>query len=409
MHTLVRRQNDTTGLIVQEIVSILSVQTTFGAPEENMGLEFIEGNEAIARAALKAGCDFFAGYPITPASTILQHMVDAMPATGGVAVQAEDEIASIGFCIGASMTGARAMTATSGPGISLYSENIGLAMIGETPLVIVNVQRQGPATGSATKGADGDICFTRWVTSGGLPVIALCPATVAEAYVLTLHAFNFAERYRTPVFLLSNKEISMTREAVDLDRLEIPAIVGRRRAAPDDPDLPHRFDRPEDVPPFIEFGGDRVTRFTTSTHDQAAILTADPEVTQAMIDHYIAKIEAAADDLALFRHDPQQGADTLVISYGVTSRAAGIAVREARARGGKVSSLVLQTLYPVPENAIRRAMEGVARIIVPEMNMGQYRFEIERLAPKSVEVIGVNRMDTTLLSPMQILQEGALA
>lgn len=374
-----------------------------------MGLEFIEGNEAIARAAVKAGCSFFAGYPITPASTILQGMIDMLPARGGIAVQAEDEIASMGFCIGASMAGAKAMTATSGPGISLYSENIGLAMIGETPLVIVNVQRQGPATGSATKGADGDICFTRWVTSGGLPVIALCPATVAEAYALTIHAFNFAERYRTPVFLLSNKEISMTREAVDLDRVEVPAIVERRRAPAGTPAQPHDFERPEEVPPFTDFGGEQVTRFTTSTHDKDAVLTADPEITQEMIDHYIAKIEAAADDIALFRHDPQEGAETLVISYGVTSRAVGVAVREARARGARVSSLVLQTLYPVPQSAIRAAMQGMRRIVVPEMNMGQYRYEIERLAPKDAEVIGVNKMDTTLLSPTEILREGALA
>ncbi len=374
-----------------------------------MGLEFIEGNEAIARAALKAGCSFFAGYPITPASTILQSMIDLLPPHGGIAVQAEDEIASIGFCIGASMAGAKAMTATSGPGISLYSENIGLAMIGETPLVIVNVQRQGPATGSATKGADGDICFTRWVTSGGLPIIALCPASVAEAYALTIHAFNFAERYRTPVFVLSNKEIGMTREAVDLDRVEIPALVERRRPSPGMHALPHQFDRPEEVPPFTDFGGERVTRFTTSTHDQGAFLSADPEVTQAMIDHYIAKIDAATDEIALFRHDPQDGAETLVISYGVTSRAVGVAVREARSKGARVASLVLQTLYPVPERAIRAAMRGMRRIVVPEMNMGQYRHEIERLAPRDAVVVGVNRMDTTLLSPTTILHQGALA
>ncbi|HEY5740747.1 MAG TPA: pyruvate flavodoxin/ferredoxin oxidoreductase, partial [Gammaproteobacteria bacterium] len=142
-----------------------------------MGLEFLEGNEAIARGAMQANCNFFAGYPITPSSSILQHMLELVPQRGGVAVQAEDEIASIGFCIGAAMTGSKVLTATSGPGISLYSENIGLAIIGETPMVIVNVQRQGPATGSATKGAEGDIQFTRWCTSGGLPVIVLSPAT----------------------------------------------------------------------------------------------------------------------------------------------------------------------------------------------------------------------------------------
>jgi 2-oxoglutarate ferredoxin oxidoreductase subunit alpha len=150
-----------------------------------MALEFLEGNEALVRGAIAANCRFFAGYPITPASSIFQHMLKHMPEAGGIAIQGEDEIASIGFCIGASMAGHKALTATSGPGISLCSENIGLAIIGETPLVIVDVQRQGPATGSATKGAEGDVLFARWGTSGGLPVIVLCPATVAETYELT--------------------------------------------------------------------------------------------------------------------------------------------------------------------------------------------------------------------------------
>jgi len=169
-----------------------------------MALEFIEGNEAIARGALRANCNFFAGYPITPSSSVLQYMLDMLPHHDGIAIQAEDEIASMGFCIGAAMAGSKVLTATSGPGISLYSENIGLAIAGETPMVIVNVQRQGPATGSATKGAEGDVQFTRWCTSGGLPVIVLSPATVEEAYELTYRAFNLSEQYRVPVFVLTN-------------------------------------------------------------------------------------------------------------------------------------------------------------------------------------------------------------
>lgn len=372
-----------------------------------MGLEFIEGNEAIARAAVKAGCNFFAGYPITPASTILSQMLDLLPGRG-IALQAEDEIASIGFCIGAAMAGSKAMTATSGPGISLYSENIGLAIIGETPLVIVNVQRQGPATGSATKGADGDIQFTRWVTSGGLPVIALCPATVSEAYELTYRAFALAEKYRTPVFLLSNKEVSMTAEVVDLDAIELPPLVNRKRPGAG-PYAPHQFDRVEDVPALSDIGGEHVTRFTTSTHNKDGFLTTDPAMIQEMIDHYAQKINAIADDIALYKHDPQEGAETLIVSYGVTSRAANVAVEQARGRGHKVSSIVLQTLYPVPERALRKAMEGVRRVIVPEMNMGQYRQEVERLAPAGARVTGVNRMDTILISPREIELEGEFA
>ncbi len=374
-----------------------------------MGREFLEGNEAVARGAMKAGCDFFAGYPITPASSILHYMLNLVPQIGGVAIQAEDEIASMGLCIAAAMAGRKAMTATSGPGISLYSESVGLAQIGETPLVIVNVQRQGPATGSATKGAEGDIQFTRWVTSGGLPVIALSPATVGESYELTYRAFNLAEQYRTPVFVLTSKEIGVMRESVDLDEIELPPVVTRTREAPDEPYAPHRFERPTDVPPVSDFGGDHITRFTTSTHDKAGLLTTNPLVVQEMIDHYADKIDARVDDIALFKRDFQDGADTLIVSYGIVSRSVAVAIKQARARGVKVSSLVLQTLWPSPERAILSALDGVKKVVVPEMNMGQYVLEIERLAPRGVEVIGVNKMDTTLISPADILQRGGVS
>jgi len=374
-----------------------------------MTLEFIDGNEAIARAAIRAGCDFFTSYPITPASSILHTMLELIPATGGIVLQAEDEIAAIGFCIGAAMAGRKVMTATSGPGISLYSENIGLAIMGETPMVIVDIQRQGPATGSATKGADGDIQFARWGTSGGLPIIALIPSSIEDAYALTFTAFNYAERFRTPVFLLGNKETCMTRETVDLDAILLPPKVDRKRALPDQKSYePHYFDSPEEVPPIADFGGNFIARYTTSTHDKAAYLTGDPAVIQEMIDHYVAKIEREADEIALFEADLQKGAQTVVISYGITSRSASVAVSRARAEGSKISALVLKTLWPVPKAQIRRAMQGVRKVVVPEMNMGQYRLEIERLARSDVEVVGVNKMDTTLLSPEEIIDRGGL-
>jgi 2-oxoglutarate ferredoxin oxidoreductase subunit alpha len=375
-----------------------------------MGLAFIEGNEAIARGAMRARCGFFASYPITPASSILDHMLRLLPEAGGIAIQAEDEIASIGFCIGAAMAGRRVLTSTSGPGMSLYSENVGLAIIGETPMVIVDVQRQGPATGSATQGAESDIQFTRWGTSGGFPVIALSPASVGEAYQLTYLAFNFAERYRAPVFLLSNKEIGMTKESVDLEAIELPPLLERKRVPPgQDRYLPHFFDRPEEVPAISDFGGPYVARYTTSTHDKSGYLTTKPEVIQEMVDHYAAKIENAVDDITLVKEDLEEGADTLVVSYGIVSRSAAVAIRAARSRGRKVSSLVLQTLWPVPERSIGSAMAGVKKIVVPEMNMGQYLIEIERLAPPEVEVVGVCKMDTTLVSPGEILERGGLS
>lgn len=374
-----------------------------------MGRVFIEGNEAIARGAMRAGCDFFASYPITPASSILHYMLQFIPEAGGIAIQAEDEIASMGFCIGAAMAGRKVLSSTSGPGISLYSENIGLAIIGETPLVIIDIQRQGPATGSATKGAESDIQFVRWSTSGGLPIIALSPATVEEAYQLTYIAFNFAEKYRTPVFLLSNKELGVTKESADLSAVELPPLVERTRVASGLAEyLPHQFDALEEVPPLSDFGGEYIARYTTSTHGKNAYLTTDPALIQEMIDHYTAKIDNAVDEISLYKADLEPGADTLVISYGIISRSATAAVREARAQGKKVSSLVLQTLWPTPARAILQAMEGVRKVVVPEMNMGQYRLEIERLAPRDVEVVGVAKMNTTLVSPREILEGGAL-
>jgi 2-oxoglutarate ferredoxin oxidoreductase subunit alpha len=373
-----------------------------------MAIEFLEGNEAVVRGAMAAGCDFFAGYPITPSSTILHHMLEALPPAGGIGIQAEDEIASIGLCIGASMAGRKALTTTSGPGISLYSENIGLAVIGETPLVIVNVQRQGPATGSATKGADGDIQFTQWVTSGGLPIIALSPATVAECYELTFVAFNFAERFRVPVFVLSNKEVGMTRELVDFATVKLPPLFERRCIESDEIYRPHAFDLPEEVPGFSPFGAEPIARYTTSTHDKDAYLTASPDVIQEMIDHYIAKVAAAADEIALYEEDIMDGADTLVVSYGVVSRASAAAVREAKSKGARISTLRLKTLFPVPESVLRNAMKGVRKVVVPEMNMGQYRDEIQRIAPAGAHVVGVNKMNTTLLSPQEIIEGGGL-
>ena len=372
-----------------------------------MGKEFLEGNEAIARAAIKAGCNFFAGYPITPSSSILQYMLAWLPQNGGMGIQAEDEIASMGFCIAAAMAGKKVLTVTSGPGISLYSENIGLTIMGETPLVIVNIQRLGPATGSATKGAEGDIQFTHWVTSGGLPIIALSPATVGEAYELTYRAFNLSEQYRTPVFVLASKDVGVTKESIDLSTIKLPPLFERKRVSSHDKYLPHQFTKLPEVPLIADFGGEHIARFTTSTHDKTAYLTTNPAVIQEMNEHYKAKIESAVDDIALYKKDFQKGADVLIISYGIISRSAVVAVKWARKRGKKVSSLVLQTLFPVPEKVIRSALKGINKVIVPEMNMGQYLFEIERLACDA-EVIGVNKMDTTLVSPEMILEKGGL-
>jgi 2-oxoglutarate ferredoxin oxidoreductase subunit alpha len=368
-----------------------------------MPLALMEGNEAIARGAVAAGCRFFAGYPITPATTILNHMLAMLPPLGGTCIQGEDEIASIGFCLGASMAGMKVMTATSGPGISLYSEQISFAVGSEIPIVIVDIQRLGPSTGSATRGADGDIQFLQWGNSGGLPVIVLAPADVKDCYNLTAHAFNLAEQYRCPVFVASNKEIAMTRESVDLDGLKPPAPVDRVAPEPGRAFLPFKTAQGEMVPAFLPVGGRTLVRQTSSTHGPDGYITTDPAEITRMLRRMQSKIDGAADRLAIVDHHPFEGADTLIVAYGITSRAAGTALHELQRRGRPASLLVLKTLWPVPEAAIRRAAAGVKRILVVEMNLGQYVREIKRILPGK-EVGFCGQMDGRLIAPETIVE-----
>lgn len=347
--------------------------------------EFIDGSTAIVRGALDAGCDFFAGYPITPASPILMAMMRELPARGGVAVQGEDEIASIGMCIGAAMAGARAMTATSGPGMSLYSENIGLAIMGEVPLVIVDVQRLGPATGGATTVGQGDVQFVRWGTSGGFPIIALAPSSIADCYRLTLRAFELAGRFRCPVFLLTDKELNLT-----MNTIEAGTAGGLGTEGPAGPAA-------------SPIDGERPFRFTGSTHDERGFLTRDPGKVDRLNTHLAEKIEQHLDEIEAVESDLVPGAKTLLISYGVTAGAQRAAVRAARADARPVSSLVIQSLWPVPERAIAAALAQAERVVVAELNQGQYRREIERLAPGR-EIVGLQRMDGRLLTPGEFLE-----
>jgi len=367
--------------------------------------EFIDGAEAIVRGAFASGCNFFAGYPITPATPILLRMLRELPRVGGIGIQGEDEIASIGMCIGAAMTGMKAMTATSGPGISLYSENIGMAMMGEVPLVIVDVMRLGPATGGATTVSQGDVQFLRWCTSGGLPVIALCPSNLAECFTLTMRAFSLAEKFRTPVFIATDKEMVSAQQSVDTDAFEKLELVTRVHASPNSEFIPYHIKKLADVPAFSPIGGEHLTRFTTSMHDERGMLTKKPAKVNRTERHLYQKIEAHRDELEITRLDAQADATTLVVSYGVSARSMMEAVRNARAAGKKVSQLTVQSLFPVPEQSLRDAMAGITRVIVPELNFGQYRLEVERVATmldSRPQVVGVNRVDGDLIEPGEI-------
>lgn len=371
--------------------------------------EFIDGAKGIVRGAIAAGCNFFAGYPITPATPILHHMIRELPKQGGVAIQGEDEIASLGMCIGAAMAGAKSMTATSGPGMSLYSENIGLAIMGEVPVVIVDVMRLGPATGGATTVGQGDVQFVRWGTSGGYPIIALCPTNPSECYSLTIHAFQLAERFRCPVFLLTDREVVATMSTIDVSTYHENANPQSQKkikpSASEQRFVPYRVENLSDAPNFSPIGGPNLVRFTGSTHDEYGFLTKDPAKVAQLNEHLAAKIEAHRGDIELVSADLQEGAWNLVVSYGITARSATEAVQQARNQGRKASSLTIKSLWPVPRNAISRALTGIKRVIVPELNLGQYQLEVERAVAQAKpcpEVVGVHRVDGELISPQQI-------
>ena len=365
---------------------------------------FIDGNEAIARAAVDSGCRFFAGYPITPATTIFHHMLELLPSSHGICLQGEDEIASIGFCIGASMAGLKAMTATSGPGISLFSEQISFAIGGEIPLVIVDVQRLGPSTGSATKGADSDIAFLRWGNSGGLPVVVLAPVDAADCYNLTFHAFNIAETYRCPVFIASNKEIGMTRESIDASSLRTEEIVARPTADVSGvPYQPFLAPHDSDVPLFLPIGGATLVRQTSSSHGPDGYITSSAEVLEEGICRLRNKLVKRRNELSLYQVNEDSDAEILLITYGVTARAAGDCLVKLRNHKIPVTLLVLKTLYPVPEKLLKSMISRVSRVVVVEMNLGQYVREVERFSGSTkIEFFG--KMNGELITPEEIFQ-----
>jgi 2-oxoglutarate ferredoxin oxidoreductase subunit alpha len=350
---------------------------------------------------MAAGCNFFAGYPITPATTIFNNMLQMLPPKGGICVQGEDEIASMGYCIGAAMAGKKALTATSGPGISLYSEQVSFAIGSEIPLVIANVQRLGPSTGSATRGADSDIMFMRWGSTSGVPVIVLAPKDVRDCYELAVWAFNYAEEFRCPVFIASNKEIGMTRESFDPDALTLPDLV-QRTPFSGDIFLPFEAE-PDKAPPFLPIGGKTLVRQTSSTHGPDGYITIDPGTIAACQERLRNKIQSARERIALYEKNIMPDSDTLVISYGITSRAVEDAVKALDNRGTKVSTLSLKTLWPVPEQLIKDTAEPFSRIVVIEMNLGQYVNEIRRiLCTKKIDFYG--QMNGILIAPQKIME-----
>lgn len=361
--------------------------------------EFITGNHAVVRGALQAGCNYMAGYPITPASSILHDIMRAFAGGSGIAIQVEDEIAAIGQCIAAAMCGARAMTATSGPGLSLLSENIGLAQMMEVPLVIIDCQRLGPATGGASLTGEGDVLFARHVTSGSYPLPVFAATDPTSAFRLTYSAFQVAEELRTPVIVLLSKDISSTRTTVDLSQVALPPARTRRLAPPDEPYVPYAFGRSAEVPAFAPIGGPQRVRATGSIHDVNGLLASDPAEIERKLTHLASKIEAAGARLEDVETDLDPEASVLIISYGLPDGTSREAVDLLRADGVRVSHLTLYSLWPVPIHAIRAAAgPNVTSVLVPELNIGLYVNVIRRVLPY-VNIESILRYDGGRLNP----------
>ena len=310
----------------------------------------------------------------------------------------------MGFCLGAAAAGKRVMTATSGPGLSLYSEQIGFGLMAELPLVIVVVQRMGPATGGATTNAEGDVQFARWGTSGGYPMVVRCPVDIEDAYVQTCEAFNLAALLRTPVILLTSKDLVMSRQTVDSERLVKPDKIEMVQADPKEPGfLPYRHEHSEDVPPFSPVGGDLLTRINTSTHGENGLLVKKPELARAALDHLRDKILFRAERLELVEADVQDGADTCIVAYGGMARVSREAIRLARGQGTKVSLVIVRSLWPVPENALVEAVSSHGKVLVPELNHGQYLREMQRLFPDK-DVDSLQRIDGKSITSAEIME-----
>ncbi|HRI45762.1 MAG TPA: transketolase C-terminal domain-containing protein [Ignavibacteriaceae bacterium] len=363
------------------------------------------GNQMIAEGAIHAGCKFFAGYPITPASGIYKGMIDYLPAVGGTAISSPDEISAIAYCVGASMRGLKSMTATSGPGWALMIETFQYALITETPLVISIVQRLGPCTGGATQGAQGDILLTAFATSGGYTFPVIYPTTPRECFELTVKAFSWAEKYRTPVILLSDKEIGMTTESVDYQGLEALKSDSREYISVDDSDYQswkmYGFNSSDEISKFAAVGGPIKVTATGSAHNYSGELKKNDTETLAVLRHIEDKIQLHKNEMVLVNHDEEVGASTLIISFGITARTAKQAVKELRAAGEKVNHLIIYCLFPIPEDVILEAAKGKSRIIIPEENLnGQYRSVINHLF-KTQKVIGVNKIGA-MITPSEI-------
>ena len=342
------------------------------------GNYFVNGDWACAEGAISAGCSFYAAYPITPATEIAERIATRFPRTGGTFIQFEDEIGAIASVIGASYSGVKAMTATSGPGISLMLENIGLAIMTEAPLVIVNVMRGGPSTGQPTGGSQGDVMQCRWGPHGDVEIIALAPSSVQETYDLPVEAFNLSETYRLPVFLLSDANIGHMYEKLVIPEREGLNLVERKKpTCPLEDYLPFKPDESL-VPPMACFGEGYRFYTTGLTHDERGYPDMSVKAQDRLVRRLCEKVRRNADKITMTEETMVDDCDVLVVAYGVSARSAISAVKLARKEGIKAGLLRLITLWPFPEKKLADAASSLKGVLVTEMNYGQLVREVER-------------------------------
>ena len=363
--------------------------------------QFVLGNEACALGAIAAGCRFFAGYPITPSTEIAEKMSYLLPKYGGTFIQMEDEIASVGTIIGASWSGLKSMTATSGPGISLMQENIGYGFMTETPIVIVNVQRGSPSTAQPTMSAQADMMQVRWGSHGDYEPIALAPSSVQEFFDFTVEAFNLSEKYRLPVTILADEVVGHMREKLIIpDKVD---IVTRTMPELTDDYLP--FDAPENgTTPMPAFGEGYNIHVTGLTHDERGYPdTNNPETHHNLVQRLCDKVLKNREDICSVKKEFWDDADIIIVSCGSPYRSVGAAIKMAREEGIKVGSLKINTPWPFPEDEVKIIAEDVGDIIVPEMNLGQMVHEVERVVAGKANVHLIGKIGGVLHKPEEIL------
>ncbi|UCH87584.1 MAG: 2-oxoacid:acceptor oxidoreductase subunit alpha [Dehalococcoidia bacterium] len=376
------------------------------SPEERVltGSHFLLGDHACAEGGLAAGCDFFAGYPITPSTEVAERLARRLPAVGSIFIQMEDELASMAALVGASLSGARAMSATSGPGFSLMMENIGMAVMMEAPCVVVNIQRGAPSTGLPTLVGQSDMMQARWGSHGDYEIAAYSPSSPQECFDHVIKAFNTADRWRIPVFVMADELIGHMSERVVIPPADqIPRVERKRpRHKPDDPDFLHCLAEDEDlVPPIVHAGEGYRANFDSLTHDEKGYPATFPEPHDRLVRRLVDKIRLHTDQIIEYEEIFMDDAELAVIAYGSTARSARRAINEARREGVRVGLLRLITVWPFPENKVKELSNQVKAFVVPELNLGQMSREVERFT--SLPVIGVNHAGGVMMAPDPIL------